>query len=79
MVAKLSVTSDVNDPGEPGSEQRLFYLIVRAQTPADWARVNTMAALRLTTALGHPACDSPEALVYNAIACLTERICGGNQ
>lgn len=66
----LRSEQSINKAGDPGTIQRLVYLVPRAQTANDWTRVRKLSE-QIHDSLGN---DTGISLLLNALGCALERV-----
>lgn len=66
----LTGPHSINDRGEPGTLERLLWLIVRAKSHNDWKVVNDLAH----SLLGIAEHDTGASIIVNAFAALTHEV-----
>jgi len=66
----------INDPGQPGTIQRLVYDAARVESPAQWRRLNSLAHTVLETIMStsDDLDNDPQFLLVNSLCIATQRV-----
>ena len=69
--------ANINDPGTPGSIQRLCYLVPRARALSEWREVRHLTGELLERVTQSCSTDTELSLLLNAVAAMAEEIVRG--